>query len=151
MGGGVTKVFSKVHKFHRGHSLARKVIGDKNYDKAFPLGTSATKQAAEMDQAEKDARSAEELAAEQRAMQRTELAELDEEENRRIKKLLTGSRGIRAFRGGLMYRSAPSNTAGAGGGASRAPAGGASAAPGASGMRSGGMRGGIGRFRLASQ
>lgn len=43
---------------------------------------------------------------------RIERAQLDEEENRRRKRLFSAAAGARAFRGSPMFRARPSNTAG---------------------------------------
>lgn len=80
-----------------------------------------------------------------RIEQKTQLAELDDEENRRIKKLLSGARGTRGYRGGPMFRGRPSDTAGP-----RVAAGGSSAAPGAANMRAGGRSGGMARPGMRS-
>lgn len=45
-----------------------------------------------------------------------QLTELDEEENKRRKQLLNNAAGLRAFKGSVLTRASPSNTAG------RAPA-----------------------------
>lgn len=104
-----------------------------------PLNLAHEKQ---MKNAEKAAKTAEDLAAEQRAQQKTALAELDDEENRRIKKILSGSRGTRNYRGGPMFRGRATNSAA---GAARTAAGGASSAASAPALRSGGARGGLAR------
>jgi hypothetical protein len=147
--GGVSKVIKKIHKSVQdtdlGSMALKGAVGKKNYDKIHFLGTNATKQADAIDQAKADKKTAEQLAAEARAAQATQIAELDDEENRRIKKLLTGSRGMRGYRGGSMFRQAPSNSAGA-----RSAAGSGSASPGAAAMRAGGARGGLGSFRSNS-
>lgn len=90
--------------------------------------------------ARKEAQSAKEIAEEQRAMQRTALAQLDQEENRRIKKILAGGRGTRSYRGGPMFRTRAGDRAGGGG--LRTAAGTGSAALNAEAMREGGARGG---------
>jgi hypothetical protein len=54
-----------------------------------------------------------------RARQMEELAELDEEENRRIKRMLIVGRGARAFRGNINSRT-PNGTAGTGAASGRA-------------------------------
>lgn len=78
-----------------------------------------------------------------RIEQKTQLAELDDEENRRIKKMLSGGRGTRGYRGGPMFRARPSNTAG--GRVVASAASGANASAAASALRSGGARGGLRR------
>lgn len=90
---------------------------------------------------EKAAKDAEALANEQRMAQKTALAELDEEENRRIKKIISGSRGTRSYRGGPMFRGRASNKAGAPTGAASA----GSASPSAAVLRDAGTRGGLAR------
>lgn len=109
-----------------------------------PLNLAHEKQ---MKDAETEAKDAEALAEEARQQQMVDSAELDDEENRRIKKLLSGSRGARGYRGGSMFRGRPSNTAAR----SAASAGGAGGSPGASQMRSGGRAGGLGSFRYANE
>jgi hypothetical protein len=79
--------------------------------------------------------------ADLRARQAEDSAELDEEENRRIKRLLSASRGTRAYRGSPMFRARPSNSAGR----VTTAAGSGTAGVGAIGMRAGGGRGGLAR------
>lgn len=53
--------------------------------------------------------------AEQQQIQRQQLiqlTELDDDENRRRKQLLSNAAGIRAFKGSALTRAAPSNSAG---------------------------------------
>jgi hypothetical protein len=138
---GLSKGFKSFRKFSLGQRAQRALIGDENYDKLHFVSTGAIKNADMLDQAEKDAKTAEQLAAEQRAAQKTALAELDEEENRRIKKIITGSRGTRNYRGGPMFRGRATNTAGA----PRAAAGAGSSSPSAAVLRSAGARGGLSR------
>ncbi|MCE5292976.1 MAG: hypothetical protein LLG14_27590 [Nocardiaceae bacterium] len=140
---GLSKGFKSFRKFSLGQQAQRALIGDKNYDKLHFISTGTIKNAGLIRQAEKDKETAEELAAEQRAQQKTALAELDDEENRRIKKLITGSRGTRNYRGGPMFRARASDTAGRS--APRTAAGGSSSAASAPALRSGGARGGLAR------
>jgi hypothetical protein len=127
---------SGVHRSLRKVSITRRIVGDDAWDKAHFLGTNAVKQADAKKEAKKAAKNAEELAAEQRAMQMEQLAKLDEEENRRIKKILVGGRyGARAYRGSPLARAA----AGGGGGARAAGV----AAPASAAMAAGGTRGGL--------
>ncbi len=125
----------------------KSLVGEKNFEKAHFLGEGVLKQSEAKHEAKKAAKTAEELAAQQRAMQATALAELDEEENRRIKKILTASRGTRNYRGGPMFRGRASNTAGASVSrtASAVPSG---LSPASASMRAGGARGGLGRSLL---
>jgi hypothetical protein len=53
--------------------------------------------------------SAQEAMLEQQAIMR---AQLDEEENRKRKRLLSAAQGIRSYRGSIFSRSGPSNTSG---------------------------------------
>lgn len=80
------------------------------------------------------------IAAEQRALQMQQLAELDDEENRRIKKLISGARGTRNYKGGPMFRSRSGNSAG---GSASSAAGAGSSSPNSAAFRSGGMAGGL--------
>jgi hypothetical protein len=126
---------SGVHRSLRKVSITRRIVGDSAWDKAHFMGSALVKQADAKHEAKKAAKNAEELAAEQRAMQMEQLANLDEEENRRIKKILVGGRyGARAYRGSPLARAAV--------GASGARAGGA-AAPQSAAMAAGGARGGL--------
>lgn len=104
-----------------------------------PLNLAKEKQ---MKNAEKAKKTAEQLAEETRARQATDLANLDDEENRRIKKLLSGSRGTRNYRGGPMFRGRATNTSG---GSARSAAGGTSSSANAGAYRSGGRAGGLSR------
>lgn len=73
-----------------------------------------------------------------RARQAEELTKLDEEENRRIKRMLLAARGTRMYRGSPLTRGAVGNTAGAasGSGAGGGSASAASILPAWSGARS---------------
>lgn len=55
-----------------------------------------------------DTSAQDEIAEQQRLMQ----ADLDEEENRKRKQLLSAAQGIRAYSGSPLFRAAPSNKAG---------------------------------------
>lgn len=88
--------------------------------------------------AKKAAKDAAAIAEEQRAEQRTQLAKLDDEENRRIKKILAGGRGTRSYRGGPMFRTRAGDRAGS----PRTAAGTGSSALNAEALREGGARGG---------
>lgn len=68
-----------------------------------------------------------------------QLTQLDEEENRRRKLLLSNSGGVRAFKGSALTRGTPSNTAGVSRVAAFAPPSGGSVAGGAT-PSSGGRR-----------
>jgi hypothetical protein len=128
---------SGVHRSLRKVSITRQIVGDDAWDKAHFLGSNVVKQADAKKEAKKAAKNAEELAAEQRAMQMEQLAQLDEEENRRIKKILVGGRyGARAYRGSPLARAA----AGGSGGGARATG---VAAPASAAMAAGGTRGGL--------
>lgn len=81
-----------------------------------------------------------------RERQVADLSKLDEDENRRLKTLMTATRGSRMFRGSPVTRARPSNTAGTRSGSMFAPPGGGLfAGPGSGGgggSGSGGGRGG---------
>lgn len=49
---------------------------------------------------------------EERKRQAVEIAKLSEDENRRLKRLLSASQGLRAFRGSALSRTAPGNKSG---------------------------------------
>lgn len=138
MSGGA-RFAKKVMDVHE--TPARSLIGRKNSEMIHgrsifsPIDDAVAKE----DKAKAKAKTAEQRAEEVRAAQRTQLAELDDEENRRIKKLITGSRGTRNYRGGPMFRTRASNTAGA----PRAAAGAASSAPATAMLRDAGRRGGL--------
>lgn len=135
---GAAKVVKKVTDFHE--IAPRKILGNKLSNKIHFATAMNDKTVADADNAKKAARTAEELAAEQRAAQKTQLAELDDEENRRIKKLITGSRGTRNYRGGPMFRGRASDSAGA---APRAASAAASSSPSGAVLRDSGRRGGL--------
>jgi hypothetical protein len=84
-----------------------------------------------------------------RDQQAAELADLNNQENSRIKKLLyAGRAGARGYRGGPLFRARPSNTAGAGTAAragSSAAGSGAAGSAAAAAFRAGGIRGGLRR------
>lgn len=149
--GGVNKAMSKGFKFFRKFDAGQRaevaVLGQKNYDKEHFISTGIIKNADKQDAAEKELKSAQQLAEDARQQQMVDSAELDDEENRRIKKLLSGSRGARGYRGGSMFRGRPSNTAAR----SAASAGGAVGSPASAAMRSGGRSGGLGSFRYANE
>jgi hypothetical protein len=89
---------------------------------------------------------ADEEAAQLRAEQAKQLAELNSLENDRIKKLLYSGRvGLRGYRGGPLFRARPSNTAGAGGrsGGASAAGGGAVAAATSAALAANGVTGGL--------
>jgi hypothetical protein len=67
-----------------------------------------------------------------------DLVKLDDEQNIKIKRILNGARGVRAFAGSALTRAAPSNSAG------RSAASAAGASPGAGAYRGGGGYGGRG-------
>jgi hypothetical protein len=52
--------------------------------------------------------------------QRLQMARLDEEENRRRKRLFSAAQGVRAYRGSPLFRAAPGDTAGVGAAVARA-------------------------------
>lgn len=75
--------------------------------------------------------------------QRLEQADLDSEENRRRKRLLSAATGMRAFAGSPMFRAAPANTAGRAAAAAASVGGaGAASAGGTYSSGGGGARGG---------
>lgn len=76
------------------------------------------------------------------AQQRIDAAELDSEENRRRKRLLSAAMGVRAFTGSPLFRAAPANTAGRAAAAAAAVGGASAAGPGGSGYTGAGTRGG---------
>lgn len=78
-----------------------------------------------------------------RQQQMEQLAKLNDEQNRKLKRLLGASQGMRAFRGSAMGRGSPGNRS-AGGGASLMPAyGGTAFSSGTGGTRSSRPRGGM--------
>jgi hypothetical protein len=104
---------SGLHRTLRKTSITRRLVGDSAWDKAHFLGSTVLSQADAKNDAKKAAKNADELAQEQRSMQLEQLAQLDEEENRRIKKILVGGRyGARAYRGSPLMRAAPGGTSG---------------------------------------
>ncbi len=148
--GNTHKTLAKVHKgvqkYTLGNKVVKGVVGEETYDKLHPGGTWSTREAAKIEKAEQGVKDAEALAAEQRALQKTAMAELDEEENRRIKKIISGSRGTRNYRGGPMFRGRASNKAGPA--TSAASAGNSS--PSAAVLRDAGTRGGLARSGFRS-
>lgn len=76
------------------------------------------------------------------AQQNLDRAKLDEEENRRRKRLFSAAQGARAYRGSPLFRSAPSNTSGGG---AAAPAVAATRAGSTGAVGGGGPSGGYAR------
>jgi len=157
MGGtGLTKTMAKGFKSFRKYSLgdnaARAIEGDKLHDKMHFISTGVIKNADAIDAAEKSAKNDKAMQEAIMARQQEELANLNDEENARIKKMLVGGRyGLRGYRGSPLFRMAPSNTAGRGGaggysGGGTAVSGGGSQA--AYGRTGGLLRGG---FRTVQQ
>jgi hypothetical protein len=134
---GVNKAFKKVHDFHTW--APKKLLGKKLSDQLHPLGTANEKMVTEAKDAKTSAKEAAALQEQLAKQQANELANLNDEENRRIKKLIMGGRGTRGYRGSPLLRAAPGNSAGR-----AASAGGASGVA-AANFRDAGARGGLQR------
>src|SRR5262245_31261107 len=122
---GLSKGFKSFKKFSGGQIAQRALIGEDNYDEMHFVSTSAIDNENKLISAEKQVKAAEKAADVLRRRQADELASLDDEENRRIKKILTARRGTRSYRGGPMFRGRAVDSAGS---APRAAASGASSA-----------------------
>lgn len=136
----MAKLHDNVKKYSPMAQVERATIGDKAWDQAHFIGTSLSKKRAAEKEAKSAAKSAEADAARMRQIQFQEMADLNDEENRRIKKMLMGAFGTRMYRGAPLTRAAASNTRG--GPLALAAAGGVAATPTSPVLRSSGARGG---------
>jgi hypothetical protein len=148
-GSGLTNTLSKGFKSFRKYSLGQqaqqKLIGQDAYDKLHFISTKTIKNADAAAAAEKQAKSDQALQQQILARQQEDLANLNDQENSRIKKMLVGGRyGTRGYRGSPLFRLAPGNSAGRGaGGGGGAAAGGGGGGTAASG---GGAQANYGRI-----
>lgn len=142
----MAKGFRSFRKFSGGQQVQRAIIGDKNYDKLHFISTKVIKNADAIAAAEKGAKNDKAIQDAILARQQEDLANLNNEENLRIKKMLLGGRyGVRGYRGSPLFRMAPGNSAGRGGagGSAGGGGGGGTAASGAGAQASFGRIGGF--------